>query len=96
MTGIIFGGCTGLSGTKYQAGDVISFKDGYQEIADVILDYDKTSDKYLVTTIYRDDLGRWGRASIDTKKWADRDTQEMLYIYKLGHVNIEDLKMVTL
>ncbi|WP_067051315.1 hypothetical protein [Methanofollis ethanolicus] len=96
ISAILVGGCEGLSKAKYHPGDVISFEDGYQDVAYVVLDYDETLDQYFITFIHRDGLGRWMRADIDTKTWEDRSCAEMIYKYKLGHVDIDDLKMITL
>ncbi|MCK4270952.1 MAG: hypothetical protein KAW93_10790 [Methanogenium sp.] len=83
------------SKAKYAPGDIVDFEDGYQDHAYVILDYDKSTDKYLRTRIHRDKLGQWTRAHAPTERdWDDRQFHETFFKFRVGHVDIEDLKIV--
>lgn len=95
IAAILVGGCTDTYGTKYQKGDIVSLDDEYKTVAHVILDYNKQTDQYLVTWIYRDGLGRWTRADADSA-WEDREIAEYLYDTKIGHVDVNDLVMIRL
>jgi len=111
VAGVLFAGCSGdsgdtsaatpvptpSSGVKYVAGDIIAKTDtGSEQQLYVITKYDAAADKYERAWIYKNSDGSWGHFVDSKTDKSPRAIVEKVYPYKVGHVTVSAIPVVTL